>query len=93
MLVMVVDTGETGLNGGDKLLGRGIVFSVETIFLDKLPQPLNEVEVGGITRQKQQVDLPHHGVLDDLPAMLVTGVVEHQRDGTPGAVQGSEFVQ
>lgn len=88
-----VDTVEAVLNGSHELLGSGVVFAIEAILLDKLPQPLNEVEVGRITRQEQQLDVPRLGVVDDPPAMLVRGVVEHQRDGTQGTVQGPEFVQ
>ena len=92
-LVAVVDPAEAVLNGGHELLGSGVVFAVEANLIDKLPQPLNEVEVGRVTRQEQQLDVPCLGVVDDPPAMLVRGVVEHQRDGTHRAVQGPEFVQ
>ena len=73
-LVAGVDPVEAVLNGSHELLRSGVVFAVEAILLDKLPPPLNEVEVRRITRQEQPLDVPCLGVIDDPPAMLVRGV-------------------
>ena len=34
-----------------------VVFGIQTLFLDKLPEPLNQIEVGRVGRQKTEFDV------------------------------------
>lgn len=51
-----MDTGKKGSDGFLELLKRGVVFRVEHFVLGELPEPLDEVQIGGIRRQEEQLD-------------------------------------
>ena len=87
-----VDGFEAVKDGGLELLVGGVVAAVEAILFDELPQPLDQVEVGRVARQEQQVDAPCDGVDHHELAVLVARVVQHDGDGIV-RVQGPQFVE
>ena len=74
-------------NGRDGVLEVGeslVVLGVERFLLRKLPQPLDEVQVRGIGRKKEQINSQRLGGRLCEGAALVGGVVEHNGDGKNG---------
>ena len=47
---------QTGFNGGVKVGVVGVVSRVQSLLLHEVPEPLNEVHVGGVRRQEEQLD-------------------------------------
>ncbi len=67
----------------DRLLKRRairIVLRVETRLCDKAPQPFDQIQVGGICRQKESLtaELLRHGLHQRAP--LIARVVQDHRD-------------
>jgi hypothetical protein len=77
-----VDGVDLGKASGDGLFEDDeivVVDRIEALFFDKLPKPLDEVEIGGISRQEQKLDAKGEGKIPDQPAFLITGVVKNER--------------
>jgi hypothetical protein len=71
---------------GDGLLERFKVFIVgvvETFFAHETPEPLNQIEIGRIGGQKEELDAQLAGPLEHEPAALIARIVQHQ--GNRGA--------
>src|ERR1700754_569469 len=69
---------------GDGLFEDGevvVVDRIEALFFDELPKPLDEVEIGGISRQEKKLDAKGEGKIPDQPAFLITGVVKNEGNG------------
>src|SRR5262249_30210090 len=64
---------------GERLVGR-LGTAAQTVLLDELPQPLDQVEVGRVARQEQQLDPQRPRQALHQRAALVAGVVQHQGD-------------
>ena len=68
-------------NGGFEGSEVGVVPGVQALFLDELPQPLNQVEIRRVGRQETQFDVqagrgcPHQGTV------LIAGIVQENADG------------
>jgi hypothetical protein len=58
-----------------------IVVTVETFFAHEAPQALNEIEIGGIGRQKEHLDVQLRGPLKHETAALIASVIHHQGNG------------
>ena len=74
------DLRQTGLDRGPELVEPGMVLAVEFLSLDELPQPLNQIQVGGVRRQVQQGNSQLGGQSLYRGVSLVAGVVQHERD-------------
>jgi hypothetical protein len=53
----------------------GIVLGVETLLFDKLPQALNEIEIGGIRGEEEQLDPQGCRERLDQGTALIAGIV------------------
>ena len=71
------DVCETAINCFAKFDEVIAVSAVEHVAFDELPQTFNQVEVGGIRRQKLQPDVERRGQIDDQSAVLISCVVQH----------------
>ncbi len=60
-----------------------IVLRVETLLFDKLPQPLNQIEIGGISGQVQHFDAQRRGEGLHQGTALIAGVIQDDRDRQP----------
>ena len=67
-------------NRGFEVLKGGIIASVQAAFFDQLPEPFDQVELGRIRREKQQLDLESSGGVLDQPTALIAGVVQNDGD-------------
>src|SRR6201991_4203504 len=77
---------------GDGLFEDGevvVVDRIEALFFDELPKPLDEVEIGGISRQEKKLDAKGEGKIPDQPTFLITGVVKNEGDGHGEAQSGN----
>lgn len=75
------DVCETVINGFAKFDEVIVVSAIEHVVFEELPQTFNQVEVGGIRRQKLQRDVERRGQIHDQSAVLISCVVPHQRYG------------
>jgi len=75
--IQLVETVGNGRFEGRKLV---IVFRVQAFLLDEFPQPFNQVEVGGVSRQKQQFNIQPLRTGKHCLTALVLGIVQDQRD-------------
>ena len=67
----------------DRLAERakvGVVFRVQGFLLDELPESLDEVQIGRVGRQVDQLDLQRFGHFSHHGALLISGVVQNQTD-------------
>ena len=71
---------QTGFNGGVKVGVVGVVARVEGLLLHKHPEPLDEVQVGGVRRQEEQLDPQRPGLVSHQRTALVGRVVEYRCD-------------
>jgi len=71
---------QAGVNSGCEGTEVRVVLGVQALLFDKLPQPLDEVEVGRIRGQEQQLDpqLLCHGLYER--TALIAGIVQHHGD-------------
>ena len=69
--------GDRGFEGGKV----GVVVGIQALFLDELPEPFDQVEIGGVGGQETQFDLQLGGGSQDQGAFLIAGVVEKHADG------------
>src|ERR1700722_13969731 len=66
-------------DGGERLV-VGVVGGVEAFLLDELPQAFDQIEIGGVRRQVQQLDTQLGRQVAHQRALLVARVVQHQRN-------------
>jgi hypothetical protein len=71
-------------DGGLKGFGVWEVVGGTDLGLDKLPQPFDEVQVWGIWGQEYEGNIQSSGCIDDQLAMLVSGVVQDDVNGSVG---------
>lgn len=67
----------------DRLAERakvGVVFRVQDLLLDELPESLDEVQIGRVGGQVHQLDLQRFGQFSHDGALLISRVVEDQTD-------------
>ena len=64
--------------------GRVEIPTVEDFLFDKLPEPFDDIEIGGVRREKKQGDVEATGKGNDSATVLIACVVEDQRDGDVG---------
>lgn len=83
---------EASVNRGLEVGVIRMVTRVQGLFLDELPKPLDQIEVGGVRGQKQQLDVQLLRHVSDKLAPLIRGVIEYQRDRCSHA-QGGDLVQ
>ena len=57
-----------------------IVFRVQTFFLDKLPEPFDQVKVRRVSRQETQFNIEAVGQGHDECAFLITGIIQEEGD-------------
>ena len=57
-----------------------IVILRAQLTLDKLPKPLDQVQIGTVGRDVIEVDIQTPGQFLDGPAFLITGIVQHKMD-------------
>lgn len=72
----------------------GVVFGVEALLFDELPEPFNEVEVGRVGGQEEQLDAQGGGVLNHDVTALIAGIVQDDGEGevqTEGGQLREEF--
>ncbi len=65
----------------DRLLEQVKVFivgAVETFFAHEAPESLNQIEIGRLGGQKEQLDAPLAGSLHYQPTALIACIVQHQ---------------
>src|SRR6201995_1438808 len=70
---------------GDGLFEDGevvVVDRIEALFFDELPKPLDEVEIGGISRQEKKLDAKGEGKIPDQPTFLITALSRMRVMGT-----------
>lgn len=60
----------------------GVAARVQTASLDELPESFDQIEIRRVTRQEQEVDAQRPGQRGHQMAMLVAGIIQHQRRGT-----------
>lgn len=60
----------------------GVAVRVQGASLNELPESFNQIEIRRVTRQEQEVDTQRPGQRRHQTAVLVTGIVQHQRRGT-----------
>lgn len=51
---------------------------MKRLLFDELPKALNQVQIGGIGRQKEQLNLEGKGQVDDKPTMLIACIIQHE---------------
>ena len=56
----------------------GVVPGVQTLLLGELPQPFNEVQIGRVCGEVQQLDIQFGGQAQDQGTFLIAGIVQHQ---------------
>lgn len=71
---------QTTIDGLAEFKEGSIVAAVERLLFDELPQPLDQVQIGRIRRQKLQADVQALGQIHHQGAMLIAGVVQHHGD-------------
>jgi hypothetical protein len=76
--------GEGGFEGCEV----GIVGGIQALLFDELPQPLNQVEVRGIGRQKTDLKVEAGGEGDNLRTALRASLGEHHRQRNPELARG-----
>ena len=79
----------------DRLFERaklGIIPPMEAVGLYKLPEPFDEVEVGGIRRQPEQGNLEACRLGHHIGIALITSVIQHEGDGQVREL-GRQFFQ
>ena len=67
----------------DRLAERtkvGVVFRVQGLLLDELPKSLDEVQIGRVGRQVDQLYVQRFGQFSHHRAFLISGVVQNQTD-------------
>jgi hypothetical protein len=80
---------------GDGLLEQVNVFivgAVETFFAHEAPEPLNQIEIGRIGRQKEQLDAQLAGSLHYQSTALIAGIV-HQQGHRRGETEGGDLLE
>lgn len=80
---------DTGDDGFLEIPEFGIAFRVQALLLDKLPEPLNQIEMWRVRRQKQQLYPQHRGGVLDQATALIARIVQHQGDRVPGRHGGN----
>lgn len=80
------------LNGRLERGEVGVVLGIQTLFLDELPQPFNQVQIRGIRRQVEQLDVEARRHRRHHRTFLVARVVQHQSNGHT-QVQRRQLIQ
>jgi hypothetical protein len=78
-----------GLLEGVKVL---IVGAGEAFFSDEFPQALDQIEIGGVSRQKQELNAKSSRLLHHEPTALRARIIHHHGDRS-AQTQGSELVE
>ena len=79
-------------NGLLEVLKVSVIRRIQTGLLDKLPQPLNQIQVGRVRWQVQEFNLERGGQGRDQLTFLVAGVIQDQGNRHP-QVQFGELTQ
>ena len=81
-MVVLVDVEEKVPNGLVELFGRVEVVAIENFLFGQLPEPFDEVEIGGVWGKKAAFygELLCQG--DGSFAVLISGIVQDYGDGT-----------
>ena len=69
---------ETVADGLPELVVPVIVGVVRNFLFDKLPQPLDQVQIRRVGRQIHKLDIQLLGSLPDQRALLVSGIVQDE---------------
>ena len=72
--------GEGSVYRGLKSAKVGIVMRIQALFTDKLPQALNEIEIGGIGGKEAKFDVQAGSRFENQSATLVACIVEKEGD-------------
>jgi hypothetical protein len=75
------DVVEAAVDGAAEFGEIVVVATIESVAFDELPQSFNQIQVRGIRRQEQQLDVERRRQARHQYAALIAGVVEDQRDG------------
>ena len=54
-----------------------VVFAVQRLALDELPETFNQIQIRRIGRQEEKFDAQQCGQIQDEPTVLIAGIVEH----------------
>lgn len=68
-------------NGVSKVGEIGVVFRVKNLFLNEFPEPFDEVQVRRIRGEIEQLYIELQSQCGHNAALLITGIVQHERDG------------
>ena len=55
-----------------------VIFGIQTLFSDKFPQALNQIEIGGVGRQKEDFYAEMSRPLEHKPTVLIASIIHHQ---------------
>lgn len=80
-------------DGGFEGLEVIVVFAIEALLFDKLPQALNEVQIGRIAREEEKFDIQRRRQRHDDLTSLITRVVKDDGDGDGKASAGDAVKQ
>ena len=83
---------QAGGNGLFEVVKVSVIRRIQTGLLDKLPQPLNQIQVGRVRWQVQEFKLERGGHGRDQLTFLVAGVIQDQGNGHPQG-QGSQVAK
>ena len=75
--------GQTVGNGLLEVVEVSVIRGIQTGLLDKLPQTLDQIQVGRVRRQVQEFDLERGGQGRDERTFLVAGVIQDQGNRHP----------
>ncbi len=78
-----------GLLEGVKVL---IVGAVEAFFSDEFPQAFNQIEIGGVSRQKQEFNPQSSRLLHHEPTALIARIIHHHGH-RGGEAQGGDLLE
>ena len=68
---------QTGLDSLLEQLKVLVIFRIQALFFDEFPQTLNQIEIGGVGRQKEDFDAQISSLLKHQPTALIASIIHH----------------
>ena len=65
-------------DGVAETLKLGVISGIKTLFFDKFPKALNQIEIGRIGRQEKEFNVKLRGKLSDELCTLITRIIQNQ---------------
>ena len=69
-----------------------VIVRIQALFSDEFPQAFNQIEIGGVGRQKQEFNPESSRLLHHEPTALIAGIIHHHSH-RGGEAQGGELLE